>query len=352
VAVSWSEGEMYSWVGENSFHDRSLADLVGNGVTSTGAFSALLGGIFGSNSADFTYNNKKDLNDRTLVEFGFRVPRDKSAFSIGNGKYKTIVPYAGTFLADPKTFRLVRLTVHADHLPEQLHACDDTTTLDYVSIRLNNAEFLLPQSALLHVNYDNGSESENGTVFSACHEFLGESKLSFDMPVSSQPEARERVAPQRLLLPTGLHFTLALGRPIDTRTAAAGDAITAKLTRPIAEKHNDILVPKDATVTGRIVQIVRRYDGRSLIVAIRLETIESDGVPQPFPARLATVVKRLSGSFIPIDHMTMGQNLGSFNQMSQLHDPAVGIIRLEDVTKDYVIHRGLQLEGTTIAQQQ
>jgi hypothetical protein len=38
VAVSRDEGEMYSWVGENRFHDRSLADLVGTGVTATGSF--------------------------------------------------------------------------------------------------------------------------------------------------------------------------------------------------------------------------------------------------------------------------------------------------------------------------
>jgi hypothetical protein len=127
------------------------------------AHSALLGAIFGGNAASFTYNGKKNLNDRTLIEFGFRVPLDKSAFTVGNRKYRTIVPYAGVFLADPKTFDLVRLVVHTDQQLEQLHACDDTTTLDYSSVRLNNAQFLLPRHALLRVEYDDGSESENRT---------------------------------------------------------------------------------------------------------------------------------------------------------------------------------------------
>jgi hypothetical protein len=347
VAVSKDEGEMFSWVGENRFHDRSLADLVGTGVTSTGTFGALLTAIFGG-TASFSYNGEKNLDGRTLVEFGFRVPLDKSAFNVGNMTYSTIVPYAGVFLADAKTFDLVRLVVHADELPEQLHACDDTTTLDYARVRLNNADFLLPQRALLRIDNDDGSESENRTVFSACHEFLGESTLSFDMPVSSQPEASERTAHWRLTLPAGLHFTLALARPIETETAAAGDTIAAKLTTTIAEKHN-ILVSRGAAVTGRIVQMVRLYGPDSLIVAIRLEAIEIDGVPQPFPARLATVVKRSNNSTHP-GGLIVEQDLGSFNQLPQRDDPAVGILRFDDVSRNYEIQRGLQMEGTTIAQ--
>jgi hypothetical protein len=351
VAVSRDEGEMYSWLGENRFHDRSLAHLVGSGVTATGAFSALLGAIFGDNVAGFTYNGEKILNNRALIEFGFRVPRDKSSFTVGNGKYSMIVPYDGVVLADPKTFDLVRLVVHADELSEQLHICEDSTTLDYASVRLNNAQFLLPRNALLRVDYDDGSESENRTVFSACHEFLGESKLSFDMPAASQSEASERSAPQPLTLPAGLHFTLALTSPIDTATAAAGDTITATLTSPIGRKHDNVLVPKGATVTGRIVQIVRLYVARSWAVAVRLEAIENGGAFQPFPARLVTVVKRLSDGLTRREGLTVMQNLGSFNQMPQLGDPAVGILRLEDVSKDYVIQRGIELEGITIAQQ-
>ncbi|MFZ0595275.1 MAG: hypothetical protein WAM39_32730 [Bryobacteraceae bacterium] len=350
VAVSRSEGEMYSWVGENRFHDRSLADLVGGGVTSTGAFSAQLVAIFGSNAATFTYNGKTELDGRPLIEFGFRVPRDKSAFIVKNKKYSVIVPYSGVFFADPKTLDLVRLVVDAERLPQQLRACDDTTTLDYSRIWLNNAQFLLPQNVLMRITGDNGSEFENRTVFSACHEFLGESTLSFNTPVYSQVKASETPEPQPLTLPAGLRFTLALTRPIETETAAAGDTITAKLTTPLAEEHNRVLVPKGATVTGRIVKVERLYGASSLILGIRLETIERNGVAQPFPARLFTVVKRFSDVTHPFS-LIAAQTLGSFDQMPQLDDVAVTALRLEHVTKNYVIRRGLELEGTTIEQQ-
>ena len=168
---------MYSWVGENRFRDRSLADLIGNGVISTGAFGTFLSGIFASNAASFTYDGNTDFNGRKLIEFGFRVPRDRSSYNIGNKTYDAMVPYDGTFLVDPKTFDLVRLTVNADRLPEELDACGITTNLDYGNVRLNDSEFLLPVSARLRVTNDDGSESDNRTVFSGCHEFLSDSTL-------------------------------------------------------------------------------------------------------------------------------------------------------------------------------
>lgn len=219
-------------------------------------------------------------------------------------------------------------------------------------MRLNSAQFLLPQSVVLRVDYDDGSESENRTVFSACHEFLGQSKLSFDTQTSSPPlEAIERSAPQPLTIPVGLHFTLALARPVETESAAAGDTITATLTTPLADEQNNVVIPKGATVTGRIVQIKRLYGPHSFVVAIRLETIERDGIAQPFSAQLARVVKRSSDSFIHLSRLVKRQNLGSFDQMQELEAPDVGILRFEDVNKDYVIPRGLRLEGTTSAQQ-
>lgn len=150
-------------------------------------------------------------------------------------------------------------------------------------------------------------------------------------------------------MPAGLRFTLALVRPIETQTAAAGDTITAKLITPLAEKHNHVLVPKGATVTGRIIRIERLYGPSSLIVGIRLETIECGGVSQPFPARLFTVVRNFSDIAHPF--VVVAQTLGSFDQMPQLDDLAVSTLRLEHITKNYVIRRGLELKGTTIAQQ-
>ena len=110
------------------------------------------------------------------------MPFEKSRYSIGNKLGRDIVAYDGTFLVDPSTVDLVRLSVRADGLPAELKACEAITTLDYGRVRLNNTEFLLPSDVSLQIVYADGGESENRTVFSGCHEFLGESSLNFDTP--------------------------------------------------------------------------------------------------------------------------------------------------------------------------
>jgi hypothetical protein len=351
VAVS-SEGEMYSWVGENRFRDRSLADLIGNGVISTGAFGTFLSGIFAGNAASFTYHGNTDFNGRRLVEFGFRVPRDRSSYSIGNKTYEAMVPYDGTFLVDPKTFDLVRLTVHAERLPEQLDACGITTILDYGNVRLNDFEFLLPVNARLRVINNDGSESDNRTVFSGCHEFHSESTLSFGTPSESRQIVIEKAVTNNFALPGRQHFTLVLARSIETETAAAGDTITATLKSPIKDQ-NKILVPKGATVKGRIVRFERLYGptSQSLVVGVRLETIESAGMAYPFYARLATLVEGLPDADDHPAGIVVRRDLGSFDHMSG-HDDPISFLQFDDVTRHYIIHRGLKMKGTTVTPHQ
>jgi hypothetical protein len=343
VAVS-GDGEMYSWVGEGRFQDRSLADLVRGGVTSTGAFGPFLINIFGTNTANFTYDGDVNIEGRALVEFGFRVPLEESGYRIRNSLYGAIVAYDGTFLVDPKTFDLVRLTVRTDRPPAELNICEDITTLDYSSVRLNNSEFLLPKEVHLKVTYTDGSESDNRTAFAGCHEFLGESSLRFDDASPTEQLAVPKTAVKALVLPAGLPFTLALTRAIDTGTASAGDPIKAKLTGPIKGKDNSVLVPKGAAVTGRIVQIQRLYARgvESLELTLKLETVEANGVSRPFNARLESAIKRRTKS-----DLVIRQDLGSFSQMSDSEDQDAGFLEFQDVSEHYVINPGLEIEGTT-----
>jgi hypothetical protein len=345
VAVS-GDSEMFSWAGENHFQDGTLADLVRSGATSTGTFSSFLGSIFGSDAATFTYNGDVDTAGRVLAEFGFRVPLEKSKYLIGNKLRRSVVEYDGTFLVDPKSFDLVQLTIHADHLPADLNACESRTTLDYGSIRINNSEFPIPTNARWRVVNLDGSEFDNRTVFSACHEFLGESTLRFDVPSDGTRTVVEKTARKSLRLPPELPFSLVLTSPIDTATAAAGDLFQAKLTTAIKENHSGILVPKGAAVTGRIISIERYYLAtfQFLILGVKLETIEAGSVPQPLDARLQSVVKRHKKA---MNALVLRQDLGSFDQMSVPEDLAVGILRFDNVTADYVIHRGFEIEART-----
>ncbi len=364
VMVSSNGAEVFSWVGEDRFEDRSLADLVGRGATSTGAFATFLGSIFGTNSAQFTYNRDARTASSTLAEFGFDVPLDKSHYSIGNKLHRETVAYDGTFVVDTTTATLVRLTIHAEHVPADLDVCEDTTTLDYGEHELNGFKFFLPKSTRFDVTMANGGELDNRTTFSGCHEFRGESTLQFDTSEQSQQQAAAQNAARKIVIPAGLPFTLVFTQPIDTSTAAAGDIVKAKLRNAIRDKSKTILVAKDTPLVGRIIELEKIYGAmgpaaRSLRIGIKLEGIEIEGAVLPFAAELNTVDEqqmiaaagmprgRRSGLGGANNRLVTRENLGTFDEMGSPQDSAVGYLLYGDVSERFVIRAGVEMTGKT-----
>jgi hypothetical protein len=271
--------EIYAWVGERRFDDRDLLDMVHEGAISSGSFGAFLTTIFRTDDASFTYNGETTQDGRTVSEFGFRVPYEKSHYRYGQREHSAITGYDGTFLVDTKTAELVRLVVRTSRLPAETGACYASTTLDYGRVRLRGVDFLLPTASTLRIFHTDGGESENRAVFSGCHEFLGESTVRFDQPADGlAAESLHGAVPQAFSIPAGLPFRVALAEGIDTATAAAGDPIKAKLITPIRD-GSKVLVPIGAAVAGRIVRI-RQFSGReaALYLDIRLDTVEVAGV--------------------------------------------------------------------------
>jgi hypothetical protein len=278
VAVK-STGEMYGWPGENRFDDRELVDIVTDGAISTGTFTAFLTGIFANDAATFTYDGETAENGLTFSEFGFHVPYEKSHYFIGFAERRSATGYDGTFRVNPKTADIARLSIRTSQLPAETGACYSSTTLDYARIHLQGIEFLLPSLSVLRIFSRDGSMAENHILYSSCHEFLGESTLSFDPPakVTSGEQGGGPVS-QVLIIPPRLRFRVALAQGIDTATAAAGDSIKAKLTTPIRD-HLKVLVPRGAAITARIVHIQQSY-GKfpSVSLVFRLETVDVRGV--------------------------------------------------------------------------
>ena len=289
VAVK-STGEMYGWAGENRFDDRELVDIVTDGAISTGTFTAFLTGIFTNEAATFTYDGETTQDGLAFSEFGFHVPYEKSHYYIGFATHRAVTGYDGTFLVNPKTADLARLSIRTSQLPAETGACYSSTTLDYARIRLQGAEFLLPSLSVLRIFSRDGSVAENHTAYSNCHEFLGESTLSFDPPTNVPgEEQRDGPVSQVLKIPPKLRFRVALTQGIDTATAAAGDSIKAKLMTPIRD-HLKVLVPPGAAITGRIVHIQQSHDkSPSVSLVFRLETVDVGGVSIQLTATPDTV---------------------------------------------------------------
>jgi hypothetical protein len=101
------------------------------------------------------------------------------------------------------------------------------------------------------------------------------------------------------------------------------------------------LVPKGAALNGRIVQLQRVYAPVSewLIVGLKLETIEVNGLPQRFYATLESAFRRRK-RWPPEDQ---------WEPMLHPDDPSVGVLGFEDVTEHYVINRGVEIAGRTMA---
>jgi hypothetical protein len=153
-----------------------------------------------------------------------------------------------------------------------------------------------------------------------------------------------------------------LTQPIDTATAAAGDPIHATLAAAIRSPDKTVLIAKNTVVLARIVQIERLYGiiaprVQSLRVGIKIESLEVDGVARPFFAELGSIEKSRikvhdglphEGPDIGTsDRLLTRQDLGSFDQMLNPRELAVGYLMFDDTMKDFVIRAGVEMDGET-----
>jgi len=161
VAVA-AQREIYSWVGENQFGNRSLLEIVNEGSISTGYFQGFLELVFRSDDADFSYSGEAPEGGRKLTEYRYRVPLETSHYAFGPRGQAVTTAYEGTVLADPETAELVGLTVRTSHLPSETGACEATTTMNYIRFRLHDSDFLLPTVTDLHIKNLNGVERKTG----------------------------------------------------------------------------------------------------------------------------------------------------------------------------------------------
>jgi len=335
--------EMYSWVGDHQFHDRGLLDLVRQGAISTGTFSSFLVSLFEQDRASFSYNGDRTVDGRLLSEYGFRVPLEKSnyVFRYGNERTEVLTAYDGTFLADPKTLDLVRLTVRQS-LPAETGACEATHTMDYGRVHIGSADFLMATGADLDILSLKG-EMENRIAYSACHEFVGQSTLSFGpAPDAGGSRSKDELASGVFALPPDLKFELAFTEPIDTAVAAGGDLIKAKLVTPIRDQSSAVLVPAGSAVRGHIIEIKRLYTAKSLTIDVKLETVDIKGISRPLNARGDSEVRRFA--------VETGSRLAPRVELGTLgssQDREVAVFKFHDVDPNYVVKSGLRSKWVT-----
>ncbi len=332
-------------MGDNRFDNRGLFDLVSQGAISSGSFSSLLVSIFGEDRASFSYDGDVTVDGRLLAEFGFRIPLEKSnyLYLFGRERRQHVRTAAdGTFLADTKTFDLARLAVR-HLLPPEADACETQQTLDYGRVSLGGSGFLLATEGRLNI-LSLGDEMENHMVYSACHEFAGQSVLTFDPPVEASQTVLGKSGPAipEFALPSGLPFKLAFTEPIDTAAAAAGDSIRARLTTAIRDRTSGVLVPAGAMVSGRITKAEHLYQpNKSFVLAIRLEAVMVGGMSRPIKAAQDSGARRFAKSGRLTQRIDLGLLLAT-------QDRDIAIFDFPGASANYVIKSGMVSSWLTV----
>jgi hypothetical protein len=272
--------EAYSWAAANRFDSRSVFEMVSNGPIGTGSFGTYLVDIFENPGTQFKFTAQKRQGAAQVFEYAFEVPAQDSHYDVRGDTEWKVTGYHGSFEIYSATAELARLVVETAQLPPDARMCRARTSIDYHYMLIGDDEFLIPRQSQLKTLSGNANETSSITTFSGCHEYTAESSLQFEAPESA---AMVRPIPQPPApLPPGLSVTLALLGAIDPRSAAAGDAISAKVSQSVRAPHSQqILLPAGATAHGRILQMRHQYSSSQFLISIRFDTIEVNGVATP-----------------------------------------------------------------------
>lgn len=263
-------------------------DLVG-GPFGTGPFGPLLQDVFINDRAAFQYLGEDSVSNTRVFHYRFQVPVEASHLMVRGGRAGDWIAssYDGELWIDPASFDLRRMSYRSSELSPETNACEVRLTADYSRVRFDSGDFLIPQQSVLYNIMQDTQETQATSRYSSCREYRGEATLSFGdvQSTASAAAAAARPAPQSL--PAGLKITLAFTAPIDTDTAAAGDAVLAEVRKPVRDNRSkEVLIPAGATVHGRIVQMQHWLASPAYSIAILLESLDVDGASSPIYARL------------------------------------------------------------------
>jgi hypothetical protein len=277
LQVAVSEGkEIYSWAAASRFDSRSVFEMIPAGPMSTGPFGTALVDIFENPGTRYKFTGRRSDGPGDTFEYEFEVPIDASHSRVRAGNEWITTAYYGSFDIDSSTAGLVRLIAQADPLPPETAMCRNRTATEYRYISIGDGRFLVPLRSEFDVLRTDGGETRSVSTFADCREYAAESNLLFDDegPATTATALPKAAAP----LPPGVSLTLALLNPIDTNTAAAGDAVAAKVVKAVrAPGSNEALVDAGAIVHGRITQVRHQFGSPQFQIAISYETLEQRG---------------------------------------------------------------------------
>jgi len=290
LEVALVEGkEYFAWPGESKFDERPISEMVPLGTIGSGDFALHAYSVFLSPSPTFNYVGETIRDGRRLVRYDYRVPVERSGYTLRVPPRQALVGFHGSFFVDRESLDLVRLEVVADDIPAYLGVDAASDAMEYARVRMGGADFMLPSYSELSLTRSGGVETRNQIQFSGCRQFSGESSISFEgAPIAPQRPASASVG--EVALPAGTALYLILETPIDFAKSAVGDAVTARLDNSI-KADGAVVIPKGARVNGRITRL-ERVAGRipHYLLQLRFFAVEFGQSRADFTAHLEGVV--------------------------------------------------------------
>ena len=266
--------EMFAWPGAKKFEEADISKIVTTGAMGNGNFGTHAKALFTTSAPTFHYVGEEDFKGKKAIHFEYKIAQMFSGYSIRSDNASAFVGYHGSFYANPVTFDLERIEVIADDLPAALMLSSVVDKIDYAAARIGDGDFLLPSESELSMVGVAGAEDRNHVKFSSCRQFSGESVLTFnDAPAGKTEQAP--IPTREFDVPRGLELELMLTKDVNLRNGAVGDPVYARLNRDVKDKGQMIL-PKGATATGRIVRLEKESD--YAFVGIAFPDIEAPGI--------------------------------------------------------------------------
>lgn len=279
--------ELFAPPGNHDFRKMGLRELAPTGLIGNGSFFSIAHDLFGTSIARYLYAGDDNVNGRPLLRYEFQVSQLESGFEVRTGYGHAILGYHGSLWADPRTFDAVRVDLHGDDVPPALGIDQVEDSIDYAPVRIGSTYSLLPQSGSISMGQIHGWESRNELTFTHCREYGVETAISFAevAETNGPPEGTRAVD-----LPPGLRIIVRLETPVDSEKSLSGDPIAGRVEADAIRK-GQVVVSKDAMVTGRVRRIEQHLEGWPYVLA-RLEFtgIEFQGKTARFYAELEKVM--------------------------------------------------------------
>jgi hypothetical protein len=247
-----------------------------------GMFAKRLHNIFLGGSTIFQWRGEettgRDRGWARAVKYDFRLSSLESQYTVTLRGWSGVVGMKGSFWADPETFELLRVEIHADDIPPTLPIRDVVTRLNYAPMRIGERDIMLPQSSELQMYHLGRSESLDIFNFTHCRSYHAESTIAFGAdPDPGSQQRTAAVAPSYDVtgtVPAGLTVPVELTTAVDD-DATVGALLEGRVIRSVEIKGTTIL-PENAVVHGRIRRLERYNDaGRYWIVGLEFTEVET-----------------------------------------------------------------------------